>query len=115
MGLLRLGGLADFPSRSVLSGFTSASAVLVVASRVRDPLGLDAARSATPPGTAAAVVDGLTTAHGAHVARPVRRASGRGRVRVRRGRSGPVPGVSRYRGRGRARRRRCGWTPRAWP
>ncbi|MFI6577325.1 SulP family inorganic anion transporter [Nocardiopsis sp. NPDC050513] len=68
MGAARLGGIADFLSHSVLSGFASASAVLIMASQVRDLFGLHAVRASTLPETAAAVAGGLTTAHGPTVA-----------------------------------------------
>ena len=50
MGVLRLGVLVNFMSHSVLSGFTSAAAIVIAASQVKDLFGLDAERAETFPG-----------------------------------------------------------------
>lgn len=45
LGLLRMGELANFLSRPVISGFSSAAAVIVFASQFKHLLGIDAAQS----------------------------------------------------------------------
>jgi sulfate permease, SulP family len=45
MGLLRLGALVNFLSHSVISGFTSAAALIIGFSQARELLGIDAERS----------------------------------------------------------------------
>lgn len=68
MGVLRLGALTSFMSHSVLSGFTSAAALVIAASQLKDLLGLDAARADGLPGTLAALWQGAGTAHALTVA-----------------------------------------------
>ncbi|MBB1241982.1 sulfate permease [Streptomyces durbertensis] len=63
MGALRLGALTSFMSHSVLSGFTSAAALVIAASQLKDLLGLDAARADGLPGTLVALWEGAGTAH----------------------------------------------------
>jgi SulP family sulfate permease len=64
MGVLRLGVLVNFMSHSVLSGFTSAAAIVIAASQVKDLLGLDAERAETFPEIVSSVWRSATTAHG---------------------------------------------------
>ncbi|HEX5543158.1 MAG TPA: sulfate permease [Micromonospora sp.] len=64
MGVLRLGVLVNFMSHSVLSGFTSAAAIVIAASQVKDLLGLKMGRAETFPAIAAGVWRSATTAHG---------------------------------------------------
>ncbi|MFV2102941.1 SulP family inorganic anion transporter [Micromonospora sp. LOL_024] len=64
MGVLRLGVLVNFMSHSVLSGFTSAAAIVIAASQVKDLLGLDAGRAETFPEIAGSLWRSATTAHG---------------------------------------------------
>ncbi|GAB3140663.1 solute carrier family 26 protein [Micromonospora sonneratiae] len=64
MGVLRLGVLVNFMSHSVLSGFTSAAAIVIAASQIKDLFGLNATRAETFPETAASVWESATTAHG---------------------------------------------------
>lgn len=45
MGVLRLGAVVNFMSHSVLSGFTSAAAIIIAASQLKDLFGLDAERA----------------------------------------------------------------------
>ncbi|MFF5216610.1 SulP family inorganic anion transporter [Micromonospora sp. NPDC000442] len=63
MGVLRLGALVNFMSHSVLSGFTSAAAIVIAASQVKDLLGLDAGRAETFPEIAASLWRSATTVH----------------------------------------------------
>ncbi|GIJ09323.1 SulP family inorganic anion transporter [Micromonospora andamanensis] len=63
MGVLRLGALVNFMSHSVLSGFTSAAAIVIAASQVKDLLGLDAGRAETFPEIAASIWRSVTTVH----------------------------------------------------
>ncbi|MEV2241959.1 sulfate permease [Micromonospora sp. NPDC049891] len=64
MGVLRLGALVNFMSHSVLSGFTSAAAIVIAASQVKDLLGLDAGRAETFPEIVASLWRSATTVHG---------------------------------------------------
>ncbi|HEX6967685.1 MAG TPA: sulfate permease [Micromonosporaceae bacterium] len=64
MGLLRLGVLVNFMSHSVLSGFTSAAAIVIAASQIKDLLGLKAGRAETFPEIVESVWHAATTAHG---------------------------------------------------
>jgi SulP family sulfate permease len=64
MGVFRLGVLVNFMSHSVLSGFTSAAAVVIAASQVKDLFGLDAERAETFPGIVRSVWQSAGTAHG---------------------------------------------------
>ncbi|MDM4718755.1 sulfate permease [Micromonospora sp. WMMA1363] len=64
MGLLRLGVLVNFMSHSVLSGFTSAAAIVIAASQVKDLFGLRAERAEAFPGIVASVWHSAGTAHG---------------------------------------------------
>lgn len=63
LGVLRLGVLVSFMSHSVLSGFTSAAAIVIAASQLKDLLGLDAARAETFPEIAVSVWRSVDTAH----------------------------------------------------
>ncbi|MCZ7422240.1 MULTISPECIES: sulfate permease [unclassified Micromonospora] len=63
MGVLRLGALVNFMSHSVLSGFTSAAAIVIAASQVKDLFGLDAERAETFPQIAASLWRSATTIH----------------------------------------------------
>jgi SulP family sulfate permease len=64
MGLLRLGVLVNFMSHPVLSGFTSAAAIVIAASQLKDLFGLDAARVETFPQIVRSVWESVGTAHG---------------------------------------------------
>ncbi|MER7458773.1 sulfate permease [Micromonospora sp. NPDC126480] len=64
MGVLRLGVLVNFMSHSVLSGFTSAAAIVIAASQVKDLFGLKAGRAETFPEIVESVWRSATTAHG---------------------------------------------------
>jgi sulfate permease, SulP family len=64
MGLLRLGVLVNFLSHSVLSGFTSAAAIVIAASQLKALLGLQAERAETFPAIMVSVWESATTAHG---------------------------------------------------
>ncbi|HEX5596709.1 MAG TPA: sulfate permease [Micromonosporaceae bacterium] len=64
MGVLRLGVLVNFMSHSVLSGFTSAAAIVIAASQLKDLLGLKMGRAETFPAIVAGVWNSVTTAHG---------------------------------------------------
>ncbi|MBO4205321.1 SulP family inorganic anion transporter [Micromonospora echinofusca] len=64
MGVLRLGVLVNFMSHSVLSGFTSAAAIVIAASQVKDLFGLKAGRAETFPEIVGSVWRTATTAHG---------------------------------------------------
>lgn len=68
MGVLRLGVLVNFLSHSVLSGFTSAAAIVIAASQVKDLFGLTAGRAETFPEIAASVWRSAGTAHGLTIA-----------------------------------------------
>lgn len=64
MGVLRLGAVVNFMSHSVLAGFTSAAAIIIAASQVKDLLGLDAEREDGFPQIVAGIWDTLHTVHG---------------------------------------------------
>ncbi|GAA1909405.1 solute carrier family 26 protein [Streptomyces sodiiphilus] len=64
MGVLRLGAVVNFMSHSVLAGFTSAAAIIIAASQVKDLLGLDAERAEGFPEIVSSVWHAAGTAHG---------------------------------------------------
>ncbi len=64
MGVLRLGVLVNFMSHSVLSGFTSAAAIVIAASQLKDLFGLKAGRAETFPEVVESVWRSATSAHG---------------------------------------------------
>jgi len=64
LGMLRLGALVDVMSPSVLSGFTSAAAIVIAASQVKDLFGIDADRAGTFPAIVASLWRSAHTAHG---------------------------------------------------
>lgn len=64
LGVLRLGVLVNFMSHPVLSGFTSAAAIVIAASQVKDLFGLNMGRADTFGQTVAALWDSAGTAHG---------------------------------------------------
>lgn len=64
MGVLRLGVLVNFMSHSVLSGFTSAAAIVIAASQVKDLFGMEAARAEAFPEIVESVWRSASTAHG---------------------------------------------------
>jgi SulP family sulfate permease len=68
MGLLRLGAVVTFMSHSVLSGFTSAAAIVIAASQVKDLFGLSAERAETFPEIVSSVWHSAGTAHGLTIA-----------------------------------------------
>jgi sulfate permease, SulP family len=68
LGLLRLGALVNFLSHSVISGFTSAAALVIGFSQARDLLGIDAERSESFAGTVTGLVVNAATAHPATIA-----------------------------------------------
>lgn len=63
MGVLRLGALVNFMSHSVLSGFTSAAAIVIAASQLKDLLGLRAERAENLPGILASLWRAVPTVH----------------------------------------------------
>ncbi|WJK36512.1 sulfate permease [Solwaraspora sp. WMMA2065] len=63
MGVLRLGALVNFLSHSVLSGFTSAAALVIAASQVKDLLGMRVERAENLPGIVASLWHGAATIH----------------------------------------------------
>jgi len=63
MGVLRLGALVNFLSHSVLSGFTSAAALVIAASQVKDLLGMRVERAENLPGILASLWQGVATIH----------------------------------------------------
>jgi sulfate permease, SulP family len=63
LGLARLGALVNLLSHSVLSGFTSAAAIVIGTSQVKDLLGLRMERAEGFPHTVAEIVDALPTIH----------------------------------------------------
>ncbi|WFE20738.1 sulfate permease [Solwaraspora sp. WMMD937] len=63
MGVLRLGALVNFLSHSVLSGFTSAAALVIAASQVKDLLGMRVERAENLPGIIASLWQGVATIH----------------------------------------------------
>lgn len=68
MGVLRLGALVNFMSHSVLSGFTSAAAIVIAASQVKDLFGLQAERAETFPEIVESVWSSAGTSHALTVA-----------------------------------------------
>ncbi|SCL15270.1 sulfate permease, SulP family [Micromonospora nigra] len=68
MGALRLGAVVTFMSHSVLSGFTSAAAIVIAASQLKDLLGLDAERAENFPGIVTSVWQAASTVQGLTVA-----------------------------------------------
>ncbi|MFV2011249.1 MULTISPECIES: SulP family inorganic anion transporter [unclassified Micromonospora] len=63
MGVLRLGALVNFLSHSVLSGFTSAAAIVIAVSQVKDLLGLRADRAENLPGIVGSLWQAAPTVH----------------------------------------------------
>jgi sulfate permease, SulP family len=63
LGVLRLGALVNFLSHSVISGFTSAAALVIGASQARELFGVDAERAESFVGTITGVVANLGTAN----------------------------------------------------
>jgi sulfate permease, SulP family len=63
MGALRLGALVNFLSHSVISGFTSAAAIVIALSQARDLLGIDMERSESVVGTLSGLVRHAGTAN----------------------------------------------------
>jgi sulfate permease, SulP family len=63
MGLARLGSLVRFLSRPVLIGFTSAAAIIIAASQLKDLFGMQAERAGTFPAIVASVWDAAGTVH----------------------------------------------------
>lgn len=61
LGMLRLGVLVSFMSHSVLSGFTSAAAIVIAASQLKDLFGVSAQRAETFPTIVSALVGALDT------------------------------------------------------
>jgi SulP family sulfate permease len=61
LGVLRLGVLVSFMSHSVLSGFTSAAAIVIAASQLKDLLGIKAERAESFPAIVASVAGALDT------------------------------------------------------
>ncbi|MEM6316936.1 MAG: sulfate permease [Bacteroidota bacterium] len=57
LSLLRLGFLANFLSRPVISGFTSAAAIIIAASQLKDFLGIQIPRGLSTAGTFRYVLD----------------------------------------------------------
>jgi SulP family sulfate permease len=64
LGVFRLGALVSFLSHSVLTGFTSAAAIVIAASQLKDLLGLPAGRAETLPEIAGYLGRSLAGAHG---------------------------------------------------
>ncbi|MDZ7734222.1 MAG: SulP family inorganic anion transporter [Acidimicrobiia bacterium] len=62
LGLLRLGVLVNLLSHPVISGFTSAAAIVIALSQVKDLLGVDVGRPEGVVGTVRALVDDLGAA-----------------------------------------------------
>jgi sulfate permease, SulP family len=67
-GLLRLGFLVNFLSHPVISGFTSAAAITIALSQVKDVLGVDVGRPDGVVATVEALVAELSSMNGATVA-----------------------------------------------
>lgn len=63
MGILRLGVLVNFMSHSVLSGFTSAAAIVIAASQLNNLFGLTSGRAGTFPDVVQSVWRSAGTAH----------------------------------------------------
>jgi sulfate permease, SulP family len=68
LGLLRLGALVSFLSHSVISGFTSAAALIIGFSQARELLGIDTERSESFIGTLTGLAANAATANPATVA-----------------------------------------------
>jgi sulfate permease, SulP family len=68
LGLARLGALVNLLSHSVLSGFTSAAAIVIGTSQVKDLLGLDMERTEGFPHTVTTILGALSTIHWPSVA-----------------------------------------------
>jgi sulfate permease, SulP family len=68
LGVLRLGVLVSFMSHSVLSGFTSAAAIVIAASQLKDLLGVSVPRAETFPSIVSGVLGALGTVQWATVA-----------------------------------------------
>lgn len=68
MGLLRLGKLVTFISHPVLVGFTSAAAIVIATSQVKNLFGLDAGRGEAFPATVAELWQSMSTAHALTIA-----------------------------------------------
>ena len=63
LGLARLGALVNLLSHSVLSGFTSAAAIVIGTSQVKDLLGLQTERADNFPDTVTTLLGALSTIH----------------------------------------------------
>ncbi|MDB1089427.1 sulfate permease [Streptomyces sp. ACA25] len=63
MGVLRLGAVVNFLSHSVLAGFTSAAALIIAASQLKDLFGLDADRAEGFPQILASLGRTAATVH----------------------------------------------------
>jgi SulP family sulfate permease len=63
LGLARLGALVNLLSHSVLSGFTSAAAIVIGTSQIKDLLGLDMERAEGFPHTVTTILGALSTIH----------------------------------------------------
>jgi sulfate permease, SulP family len=63
MGALRLGALVNFLSHSVISGFTSAAAIVIALSQARELFGVDMERSESAIGTVTGLAANLGTAN----------------------------------------------------
>jgi sulfate permease, SulP family len=61
MGLLRMGFLVNFLSHPVLSGFTSAAAIIIGASQIKNLLGLEMARTTSFAGTLSEIAGAIGT------------------------------------------------------
>lgn len=68
MGVFRLGAVVTFLSHPVLTGFITASAVLIVVSQIPGLLGLDASGSGALPEAVPTIVGALATVNGPTVA-----------------------------------------------
>jgi SulP family sulfate permease len=68
MGLARLGKLVTFISHPVLVGFTSAAAIVIATSQVKDLFGLRTSRAETFPATVAEIWHSAATANGLTIA-----------------------------------------------
>lgn len=64
MGLLRLGSLVKFLSHPMVSGFTSAAALIIAFSQLRSLLGVHLPRSVNVIDTIKATIGGLSSVHG---------------------------------------------------
>jgi SulP family sulfate permease len=63
LGILRLGALVNLLSHSVLSGFTSAAAIVIGTSQIKDLLGLQMERAEGFPHTVSTILGALPTIH----------------------------------------------------